>query len=532
MTGRLAIDFGTSNTRVALWDEGQGQARTLTIPDISHLMYYRDSNGTSVEVPGVPSLIHYTGTQSWIGRQVRDQGRLEAPTTFCWMKHYISDRLELPRQIDSGRTVTYSEAGGEFLTRVLAYAADAIGLGDEEIAFTVPVGAYEHYQDWLTRVCEAASIRRYRLLDEASAAALGYGAHIQANDVYMVVDFGGGTLDVSIVLMEGETVSGKRCRVLGKGDANIGGTTIDKWLYNDVLARANKQPEDVRHLSKLLLLEVERAKETLTSEDQAEVTVTDPYTGAVLSASYTRTRFEDLLEARGLFTTLQAAIDQALATADAKGYTREHIRTVLLVGGSSLIPCVRRAVRQLFGERVRYHRPLDAVALGGAAFVGGVDFYDHIQHDYALHYYNRDKGAYDYLVIVPAGTPYPSAQPIRQIIVKASHDEQKELGLDIYEVGQTPRADSGAATGFDLVFDPSGAARFQARDAVDHEVASHFWVNEQCPTFIKAQPKARKGAGRFPVQFTIDGNKRLCVTVRDNLTGKVLLWDHPLIKLT
>ena len=96
------------------------------------------------------------------------------------------------------------------------------------MAFTVPVEAYEHYQDWLTRVCEAAGLRRYRLLDEASAAALGYGVHIQANDVYMVVDFGGGTLDVSIVRIEGEAIGGKRCRVLGKGGAEIGGTVIDQ----------------------------------------------------------------------------------------------------------------------------------------------------------------------------------------------------------------------------------------------------------------------------------------------------------------
>lgn len=127
---------------------------------------------------------------------------------------------------------------------------------------------------------------------------------------------------------------------------------------------------------------------------------------------------------------------------------------------------------------------------------------------------------------------FAPTETIRQITVKASHDEQEHLGLDIYEVGRTPRADAGAVTGFDLVFDPSGAARFQARAATDHEVTSHFWVNEQCPTFINAQPRARKGDGRFPVQFSIDGNKRLCVTVRDNLTGKLLMREHPLIKLT
>lgn len=258
---------------------------------------------------------------------MRDQGRVESPATFRWMKRYISSRLELPRTID-GRSITFSESGAEFLARVLDYASTAIGLEDEEVAFTVPVEAYEHYQDWLTRVCEKTSIRRYRLLDEASAAALGYGVHIQANDVYLVVDFGGGTLDVSIVRIEGETSSGKRCHVLGKGGAEIGGTVIDQWLYQDVLARARKQPEDVLPISGLLLLEVERVKEELTSTDQAEVIVTDPRTGAVISAEYTRTRFEDLLEKHGLFTTLQTAIDQALTAARETG-----IRTRAYQGG-------------------------------------------------------------------------------------------------------------------------------------------------------------------------------------------------------
>lgn len=110
MAGRLAIDFGTSNTRAALWDEGIGQARTLAIPDVSQVARYRDGSGAEVEAPCVPSLIHYAGSQVWIGRQVRDQERLEAPATFRWMKRYISNRLELPRQVD-GLSIKFSEAG-------------------------------------------------------------------------------------------------------------------------------------------------------------------------------------------------------------------------------------------------------------------------------------------------------------------------------------------------------------------------------------------------------------------------------------
>jgi hypothetical protein len=81
-----------------------------------------------------------------------------------------------------------------------------------------------------------------------------------------------------------------------------------------------------------------------------------------------------------------------------------------------------------------------------------------------------------------------------------------------------------------LVFDPAGAARFQKRE--DPDIINRFWINEKCPTFIQAQPLARRGEKRFPVQFSIDGNKRLCVHVKDLNTGRVLFKDHPLIKLT
>ena len=79
-----------------------------------------------------------------------------------------------------------------------------LGLVDEEIAFTVPVEAYEHYTDWIGKVAGESGLSRYRFIDEPSAAALGYGAHVQPGNVYCLFDFGGGTLDVAVVLIEEE----------------------------------------------------------------------------------------------------------------------------------------------------------------------------------------------------------------------------------------------------------------------------------------------------------------------------------------
>lgn len=529
MAGRIAVDFGTSNTRIALWDESKNQSRLLNIPRISKIRIYIDENGKKTEVSCIPSLISYAGNRIWIGNQVIDQNLSESNCTFNWMKHYISCRMKLPRRIGNDQ-VNYLEAGADFLARVLDFAKESVDFENEEIAFTVPIEAYEHYQDWLTEVCDKAGITRFRLLDEASAAALGYGVSIQANDVYMVFDFGGGTLDVSIVKIEGDASGGKRCRVLGKAGCHIGGLTIDQWLYQDLLKRNNKTDDDVRSISALLLKEIERAKEELTTSENAEITVADPNTGAVISAKYTRTTFEDLLEKNDLFNEIQSTIDIALSKASEKGYGKDHIKSVLLVGGSSLIPCVRRTVRRIFGPKVQYHRPLDAVALGGAAFVAGVDFYDHIQHDYAIRRYNREKGDYEFKVIIEAGTPYPSTKNVYKCAVKATHNNQQFLGLDIYEVGRRQSAGCGNGKLHELVFDPNGGARFTERD--DPEILTQFWVNEKNPTYIHAQPPAKKDDPRFITSFTIDGNKRLCVTVFDNDEKKHLMKDHPMVKLT
>lgn len=422
-----------------------------------------------------------------------------------------------------------SEAGADFLVRVIVYAAETVELGDEEVAFTIPVEAFEHYQDWISRVCQTVGITRYRFLDEASAAALGYGLTLRGDAAYMVFDFGGGTLDVSVVRVDPGARGTRRCTVLGKSGVDVGGTTIDQWLYRDVLELNHVAPEDVRHLSGLLLLEVERVKEALSSVERDEIVVADPRTGEVLTAAYSRSRFDDILEQNGLFETIETTVHRALADARERGYDREHIEAVLLIGGSSLIPSVRRAVRQMFGPRVKTHQPLDAVVRGAAAFVAGIDFADHIQHEYALRYYNREKGEHEYFTLVPAGTPYPSHGPIAQVLVKASYDDQEFLGLEIYEIGKKDGLLRGEGPILDLVFDPSGAVRFRKRE--DANVLSKFWINEKFPTFIHAQPKAKRSERRFPVQFSIDGRKYLCVTVRDTLTGKTLMENHPVIKL-
>jgi hypothetical protein len=187
-------------------------------------------------------------------------------------------------------------------------------------------------------------------------------------------------------------------------------------------------------------------------------------------------------------------------------------------------------VQRIFGrDRVRLDRPLDAVARGAAAFVAGADFFDHVQHDYALRVVDPLRGLPDYRPLVKRGTPYPTREPVARLVIRATHDGQRQLGLAICELAQRPGGQSGE--GVELVFDPSGAARLVEVQADERERRERFWVNEQAPTFLSADPPARRGEACFEVSFGIDENKHLEVTARDLRTGRLTHDRVPVVKL-
>lgn len=529
MTGRIAIDFGTSNTVIARWDDLRSQGEIHHLPEYGRFLGH-DSDRISV----IPSLIHYTtDKRQWIGNQVIQRGLYQSPRTFRWMKRYIGNRSPVKVRLDE-REITPYLAGQDFLTTVLIILAQELELKDEEVAFSVPVEAYEHYENWLTSVAENAGLNRFRLIDEPSAAALGYGAHIQPGSVYLVFDFGGGTMHAAVVRMEEDpsAKNGRRCRVLGKAGRDIGGSAIDQWIFEDVLASNQREDseETIRRLSNAILVECERMKEELSFKEQVDFTLMNPDTGEIITAEFTRNRFEEILDAHDLLAQVNGVIRSAINKARERGYDEDAISAVLMVGGSSLIPAVQKTVRTLFGkDRVFHQHPFDAIARGAAAFAAGMDFFDHIQHDYAIRYINPETGKYEYHPLVERGTAYPTEASVARLAVKAAFDGQNQLGLAIFEMGdpKTTRRD-----GVELVFDPGGAARIVPISADDHEQRTLFWMNEHSPTFLHAAPPATRGEPRFDVEFYIDQNKRLTITARDMITGKQIYNQFPVVRLT
>jgi len=529
MAGRFAIDFGTSNTILALWDESLQEARSYHLAEFGKLI-----GQASESVSIIPSLIHYSPNgQKWIGQQIHEKNLYSSPFTMRWMKRYISTRS--PLKVSNGQQeITPSLAGQDFVGTILGFAFQELNIHDEEIAFTVPVESFEYYEDWLSKISFQIGAPRFRLIDEPSAAALGYGIHIQPGRVIMIFDFGGGTLDVSIVLIEDDQSRqmGRRCRVLGKAGQLIGGVTIDQWIYQYVLKQWSLSPNSplAIQMGNQILIECEKIKETLTHSFQGNFYLTNPITSERYHIELSRDDFELLLDDHELFTIINQTIGAALNSAYERGFTEEDIQDVLMVGGSSQIPAVIRTLKHRFGrEKIKSHRPLEAVACGAAAFVAGVGFYDHIQHDYAIRYLNPQTGEYEYRDLVKKGTTYPSAGPLVKLNVKAAYNGQEKMGLAIFE-----RANQSTqiTQPFELVFDPNGAARMIPLTPQETQERTLFWMNQNNPTFLSANPPAMEGQARFEVQFFIDENKRLTITALDLFSGETIYQNYPVIHLT
>lgn len=530
MAGRLAIDFGTCNTVIALWDTSQRQGVPLHLPGYGRL----EAQGNE-QIALIPSVIHYgaDGTRK-IANEVFDGNLYHSDNTFRWMKRYIMQRNPGKQKVN-GREISHFDAGRDFLSQVCARAAAHAKLNGEEIVFTVPVESFEHYENWFAKVLETARMPRFRIIDEPSAAAIGYGIELKSGDVYLVFDFGCGTLDVAVIMIESDAHSpcGCRCRVLGKAGAEVGGARIDQWLYAHVLQQNDCAAEDesTRAISRALLVECERAKERLSSEQAATVSVMNPYTGSVVEAEISRSAFEEILDKNDLFSLIGHTLRRALNASRERGYAEDHIKAALMVGGSSIIPSVQRALHQMFGRnRVMLNRPLDAVARGAAAFVAGVQFVDYIQHDYAIKHFDARTGEHSFRTLVKRGTHYPTEESLDDFFISATTDHQTQMGIPIYEISDSGREESNAAV--ELVFDISGAARLVTVANVDRRDRNYFWMNERQQFFLSANPPARKGQSVFQLKFGVDKNKRLLLTVLDVRTGATLHENYPVVKLS
>ena len=515
MANKAAIDFGNSNTVIAVWDEKTENAEVLPIPALC--------------APGsflIPSRIAYEPDgRFFIGGQIETFAS-SAAKEFRWMKRYINLRSPYSLRIGDSR-IDAGQAAEDFLHTLTAAFFTEVQEQPDELIISVPVESFEHYSDWLLRDMKRFEGLHLRLIDEASAAAAGYGLNLHPGDTLLVLDFGGSTLQAVCVSVteEGED-KGRCCRVLGKAGCSLGGMTLDRWIFEYALKRLGlfESDREVNRNSAALLRWCEAVKLRL-SEEESVLFDFFPDRSFLL----TRDDLSELFREKGLFDSLDSVLEEALRAAEDHGLVRSSLTAVLPVGGSCLMPAVRERLAKRFPPEVlTWGEPLGAVARGAVVIAGGMHIYDFIQHSYAIRYTDPRTGEDAFRTIVPKGTKYPVRQVTDLMRLKAAFDGQQRFGIAIYELLESK---PGRAEKNEIFFDEDGAVHVLPLTEEEARSEQRFWMNERSPLFLSTEEPAHKGIPRFEISFGIDANKMLTISVMDLTENRQILSGHPVVRL-
>jgi molecular chaperone DnaK (HSP70) len=451
-----------------------------------------------------------------VGEPVRSQrlGLSQPHRLFKGFKRDLAaDFQPPPRQI--GDCSYSAEAVSEVFLQTIWQQLLLAQVQPDQVIFTVPVGAFERYLDWFRNFAERLGASKVQIIDESTAAALGYAVQ-RPGSVVLVVDFGGGTLDLSVVrtVTASSSQNALSAQVIAKSDAYVGGEDIDTWIVEDYLRKLGSSRTDVGEVGWQNLLEIaERLKIRLSRENEAKESWLDEETFTSYDLQLSRDDLEETLENQQLLEQLRGALDEVLRIALTKGIGKGEIEQVLLVGGSCLIPAVQQLIISYFGRgKVQLDKPFDAVAHGALALTQLVEVEDYLRHSYAIRLWEPFAKTYSYFPLFEQGIKYPCQRP-EPLTLQVATDGQKEIRLDIGEVAQATQAE--------VTYDAQGRmTSSQLRKQEDYRsLESHH--QQVCVAHL--DPPGEVGVDRISVQFEVDGQRTLLATVKDLLTGRVLV---------
>jgi molecular chaperone DnaK (HSP70) len=530
-----AIDFGTSNTVITRWNALTQQSEILKLAGLSQQL--------GNNPPLIPSLLYVedaSRAQVIVGQTVRDRGldMTNNPRFFRSFKRGIGANIQgfLP-ELDE-KIVTFEKVGEWFLNALIHQLKTDNIDSPQSLVITVPVDSFETYRNWLTNVCQSWSIEQVRIIDEPTAAALGYGTTDE--NLLLVVDFGGGTIDISVVQLNlgnnnrqktqgfilkwGEKLLGsssgqkaKIARVLAKAGSNLGGSDLDYWLV-DYFVQSQDLPK-----SPLITRLAERLKIQLSSQNQATEVYFNDETLDSYELELDRESFETILKKQQFFEQLDDLMAQVLQQARRNGIEINDIDTVLLVGGTVQIPAVQTWIKQYFDpSKIRCDCPFEAIALGALQLAQGFAIKDFLYHSYGIRYWNRRKNAHSWHPLIKSGQPYPMGDPV-ELKLGASVENQPSIELIIGELG-------GESGGTEVYFDGDRlVTRSLATGATSVQPLND---REGARTIAQLNPLGYPGSDRIKLQFWVDEQRFLRINVEDLLTQEILLKNKIVAQLS
>ena len=475
----IGVDLGASNTVACFWD---GRLRMVEI--------------TAGGAVSMPSVVTIADGKVLVGQEAVEAGRQNPETNYHLFKRKLNEKWHddedtgyqtcqgpdgmLHYRGPDGFTYSPTELSTYVLAEIIHAANQFLAPHDTVTGAVIGVPAtYEPSQiEAVKEAARAAGLETVHTLEEPVAAAIANGVDAKKARCIFVVDFGGSTLDCSIV-----RAGDGHIRIIAKnGIGDLGGADFDKRIADYVvnLFRTEHRKDMALRDAAMtrILVEAEATKKRLSDRDTTTFRIDNidrTAEGVSLHMIYTIDRriFTELT--RDLQERIIAACKATIEDAKRKDpkFSMADIQDVLCVGGMTRVPAVRQLVSEFFGKQPRKdENPEQVVAQGcaiKAAIIEGrrpdISIQDILSADVAIERANNIPA-----IILPRGTNFPTKKVVK---VRNADDDQTEISLRLIYATRPKAADCHLLDAREVPIDPVPAETKEIRVTIEIDAEGH-----------------------------------------------------------